>query len=240
MASRLGESDQDLQHFVSQSPWSADVLLEALARTTAPRHLMTGSSTRRASRRRELTQRVCNASPAARWQKGQRPVGGQPATAPTRRWAPASRCPGGYFCPKAGRSIPCVPAGGHPARRRPPEQAGSGLGTVRPGSRLEVTGRRGARRRRPTAAASSGAWPCASANSFTACACRGRPPAGRRKRASGRPRRCAGAFGRSVARGSAPSQSLCSPSPASCPLRVEEGDLATGHQGAATLALYLL
>ena len=35
MASRLGESDQDLQHFVSHSPWSADVLLEGLARTTA-------------------------------------------------------------------------------------------------------------------------------------------------------------------------------------------------------------
>ena len=35
MATRLGESDQDLQHFVSQSPWSADVLLEGLARTTA-------------------------------------------------------------------------------------------------------------------------------------------------------------------------------------------------------------
>ena len=35
MASRLGESDQDLHHFVSHSPWSADVLLEALARATA-------------------------------------------------------------------------------------------------------------------------------------------------------------------------------------------------------------
>ena len=35
MAARLGESDQDLQHFVSQSPWSADMLLEALAQTTA-------------------------------------------------------------------------------------------------------------------------------------------------------------------------------------------------------------
>ena len=35
MASRLGESDQDLQHFVSLSPWSADVLLEALAKATA-------------------------------------------------------------------------------------------------------------------------------------------------------------------------------------------------------------
>ena len=35
MASRLGESDQDLQHFVSLSPWSADVLLEALAQATA-------------------------------------------------------------------------------------------------------------------------------------------------------------------------------------------------------------
>ena len=34
MASRLGESDQDLQHFVSLSPWSADVLLEALSRAT--------------------------------------------------------------------------------------------------------------------------------------------------------------------------------------------------------------
>lgn len=34
MASRLGESDQDLQHFVSLSPWSADVLLEGLARAT--------------------------------------------------------------------------------------------------------------------------------------------------------------------------------------------------------------
>ena len=35
MATRLGESDQDLQHFVSLSPWSADVLLEALAKATA-------------------------------------------------------------------------------------------------------------------------------------------------------------------------------------------------------------
>ena len=35
MAARLGESDQDLQHFVSQSPWSADALLEGLAKTTA-------------------------------------------------------------------------------------------------------------------------------------------------------------------------------------------------------------
>ena len=35
MASRLGESDQDLQHFVSLSPWSADVLLEGLATATA-------------------------------------------------------------------------------------------------------------------------------------------------------------------------------------------------------------
>ena len=34
MASRLGESDQDLQHFVSLRPWSADVLLEALAKAT--------------------------------------------------------------------------------------------------------------------------------------------------------------------------------------------------------------
>ena len=31
MATRLGQSDQALQPFVSQSPWSADVLLEALA-----------------------------------------------------------------------------------------------------------------------------------------------------------------------------------------------------------------
>ena len=35
MATRLGESDQDLHHFVSHSPWSADVLLEGLAKTTA-------------------------------------------------------------------------------------------------------------------------------------------------------------------------------------------------------------
>lgn len=35
MAARLGQSDQDLQHFVSLSPWSADVLLEALAKATA-------------------------------------------------------------------------------------------------------------------------------------------------------------------------------------------------------------
>ena len=35
MASRLGESDQDLQHFVGHSPWSADTLLEGLAKTTA-------------------------------------------------------------------------------------------------------------------------------------------------------------------------------------------------------------
>ena len=35
MASRLGQSDQDLQHFVSLSPWSADGLLEALTKATA-------------------------------------------------------------------------------------------------------------------------------------------------------------------------------------------------------------
>ena len=35
MASRLGESDQDLHHFVGHSPWSADTLLEGLAKTTA-------------------------------------------------------------------------------------------------------------------------------------------------------------------------------------------------------------
>ena len=35
MATRLGESDQDLHHFVSHSPWSADVLLEGLAKATA-------------------------------------------------------------------------------------------------------------------------------------------------------------------------------------------------------------
>lgn len=35
MATRLGQSDQALQQFVSQSPWSADVLLEALAKETA-------------------------------------------------------------------------------------------------------------------------------------------------------------------------------------------------------------
>jgi SRSO17 transposase len=35
MATRLGQSDQDLQHFVSLSPWSADVLLEGLAKATA-------------------------------------------------------------------------------------------------------------------------------------------------------------------------------------------------------------
>ena len=34
-ATRWGESDQDLQPFVSLSPWSADVLLEALVQTTA-------------------------------------------------------------------------------------------------------------------------------------------------------------------------------------------------------------
>jgi SRSO17 transposase len=35
MAARLGESDQALQQFVNQSPWSADVLLEGLAKATA-------------------------------------------------------------------------------------------------------------------------------------------------------------------------------------------------------------
>jgi SRSO17 transposase len=32
MATRLGESDQDLHHFVGHSPWSADLLLEGLAK----------------------------------------------------------------------------------------------------------------------------------------------------------------------------------------------------------------
>jgi SRSO17 transposase len=35
MATRLGESDQDLHHFVGHSPWSADLLLEGLAKVTA-------------------------------------------------------------------------------------------------------------------------------------------------------------------------------------------------------------
>lgn len=35
MAARLGQSDQALQQFVSQSPWSADKLLEGLAKATA-------------------------------------------------------------------------------------------------------------------------------------------------------------------------------------------------------------
>ena len=35
MASRLGESGQDLHHFVSHSPCSASGLLEGLARATA-------------------------------------------------------------------------------------------------------------------------------------------------------------------------------------------------------------
>ena len=35
MAARLGQSDQALQQFVNQSPWSADALLEGLAGTTA-------------------------------------------------------------------------------------------------------------------------------------------------------------------------------------------------------------
>ena len=34
MASRLGQSDQDLHHFVSHSPWSADLLLKGLTKTT--------------------------------------------------------------------------------------------------------------------------------------------------------------------------------------------------------------
>ena len=34
MAEGLGQSDQALQQFVNQSPWSADVLLEALAKET--------------------------------------------------------------------------------------------------------------------------------------------------------------------------------------------------------------
>ena len=35
MASRPGASDQDLQPFVGQSPWSADLRLEGLAKATA-------------------------------------------------------------------------------------------------------------------------------------------------------------------------------------------------------------
>ena len=35
MAARLGESDQDLHHFVGHSPWSADTLLEGFAKATA-------------------------------------------------------------------------------------------------------------------------------------------------------------------------------------------------------------
>ena len=35
LATRLGESDQGLQHCVNQSPWSADVFLEGLAKLTA-------------------------------------------------------------------------------------------------------------------------------------------------------------------------------------------------------------
>ena len=76
LASRLGERDQDWQPFVSLSPWSADVLLEALAEATV-------------------------VTPPARWiidfderSEGRRPLGGRAAPGlrgvgqgrPTARW----------------------------------------------------------------------------------------------------------------------------------------------------------
>ena len=79
MAARLGESDQDLPHFVSQSPWSADVLWEALAQTTCapPAYwVIDETSFPKAGNHSAGVQRqtLRGARPDGSW-----PVGGEPA-----------------------------------------------------------------------------------------------------------------------------------------------------------------
>ena len=71
---------------------------------------------------------------------------------------------------------------------------------------------------RRMAAASRRGQPCGSGTSSTACACPGQPPS-RSRRALESPLRCAGAFGPSAGRCSAPSRSTCSPSRRVCPPR---------------------
>ena len=68
-------------------------------------------------RRNELPQKLVsppqegNAITAGPGQDGQLPVGREACSAPTRRRVPASRSPGGCFCPKAGRTIPRFASG---------------------------------------------------------------------------------------------------------------------------------
>jgi hypothetical protein len=208
MASRLGESDRDLQHFVSQSPWSADLLLKALAQATAA-----APSDYSSHRRDELSQSrqplggCATAVLRGAGQKGQLPAGGQPAPRRQRggRQQPAARLAALFARELGGRSH-ALPARGHPARDGSPEQTRLGPGTHRPGAGLEVTARRGAGRRGVRRQLPSGGRLCASAASFTACARPGRPPAGRSLHALERPRPCAGDTGR----GSGP---LLSPEP---------------------------
>ena len=217
MATRLGESDQDLQHFVSLSPWSADVLLEALAKATVvtpPAYWIIDFD--------ELSEGGQplggRAAPVLRGvgQDGQLPTGGEPAS--RRRGGghePTARLAALFAGGLGGRSRPL------PARGRPGQGSSTRASRTLP-SDCSIRPSAGSRRwascspTRHTAAASSGVWPCVRAISFTACACRGRPPAGKRSLASVRPRRCVGAFALSAARCSARSRRPCWPSHANC------------------------
>ena len=125
MASRLGESDQDLQPFVSLSPWSADGLLEGLAKATAP-----AAPAYWIIDFDELSQSRQpfggRATPVLRGagQDGQLPVGGEPA--PRRRGGghePTAVLAAGFARELDQRSRP-LPARGRPNWNAPPKQAG--------------------------------------------------------------------------------------------------------------------
>ena len=139
MAMRLGESDQDLHHFVSHSPWSADVLLEALAKTTAttpPAYWIIDETSfpKAGSHSAGVQRQYCgalgkkaNCQLTVSLHRADEAAGtGQPLS-----WR--------LFLPESWTD--------DPARSRPPQQTRSGAGAARPGARLAVTAQRRARRR---------------------------------------------------------------------------------------------
>ena len=148
MASRLGESDQDLHHFVSHSPWSADTLLEGLAKTTAtapPAYwILDETSFPKAGQHSAGVQRqycgalgkTANCQLAVSLHRADEAAGkSQPLS--WRLFLPESWTDDPARCQRAG-----VPSG-----QRPPPQAGPRPRPARPSPGLEVTARRRARRR---------------------------------------------------------------------------------------------
>ena len=202
MATRLGESDQDLHHFVGHSPWSADTLPGRTRQDdgdgpAGPTGSSDETSFPKAGQHSAGVQRqycgalgkTANCQLAVSLHRADEAAGkSQPLS--WRLFLPESWTDDPARCQRAG-----VPSG-----QRPPPQAGPRPRPARPSPGLEVTARRRARRRGLRRQLPSGERPCARALCSTACACLGRPPPGKRSRALASRNRCAEAFAPSAGR----------------------------------------